>query len=354
MSLVDKGLSKITARARLMLLLGEQLITDEVAAVSELVKNSYDADASKVSVKLSNVSNPTIGYIVVRDNGHGMTREKLLSSWLELGTLSKARGSDLKPRFTESGKRQCLGEKGLGRLAVHKLGLVTELVTRRVGTEVETRLTIDWSLFDNTEAFLEDIPIEWEVTKPTVFSGKNVNGTQITIRKLQRSWNSKMIEQVQRSLAALKSPFVDLSSFDIHIDIDDPEAPEVTIPDIAEIVKKATYQFTAKVDEKGVIDFTYHFERPDLPDFSRTKRFKKDIRDPKMFSGDRLPSCGPFSIRLYCWDLSPKDLRVVFGDTGTYKELVRPNTGVKVFRDGFRVLPYGNADNDWKLRPSSS
>ena len=118
-----------------MLLLGEQLITDEVAAVSELVKNAYDADATKAVVTLSHVSEKTdVGYITIRDNGHGMTLETVLSSWLELGTLSKARGPDLKPRFSESGKRVCLGEKGLGRLAVHKLGYLTELVTRGVNS----------------------------------------------------------------------------------------------------------------------------------------------------------------------------------------------------------------------------
>ena len=190
MQTIKKGQARVAARARLMLLLGEQLITDEVAAVSELVKNAYDADATKVKVILSHVSEPEIGCIVIEDNGHGMSYETVMSSWLELGTLSKARKADMKPRFSESERRVCLGEKGLGRLAVHKLGSITELVTKRAETNVETKLTLDWAAFEQSEGFLEDIPVEWETTEPHVFAaGKS--GTQITVKRLRRQWSSR-------------------------------------------------------------------------------------------------------------------------------------------------------------------
>jgi two-component sensor histidine kinase len=91
MPAIKTGQAHVAARARLMLLLGEQLITDEIAAVSELVKNSYDADAEEVRVTLHDPSNIEAGYIEVWDNGNGMSIETVLSSWLELGTLSKAR-----------------------------------------------------------------------------------------------------------------------------------------------------------------------------------------------------------------------------------------------------------------------
>ena len=348
MKVVKKGKARVAVRARLMLLLGEQLITDEVAAVSELVKNAYDADATKTVVTLSHVSEkPDVGYITIRDNGHGMTLETVLSSWLELGTLSKARGPDLKPRFSESGKRVCLGEKGLGRLAVHKLGYLTELVTRRVNSDSETRLMLDWTAFERHKGFLDEVPVEWEVTEPTVFTGSNESGTQITIKKLQRRWTKAMIERVQRNVLALKSPFVDLSDFDVVIDVEDKLAAEVTVPDITETVKKATYMFVGEVDSNGRIKYRYAFNRPDLVELNREKVNEKDIRNPEHFSNDRMPVCGPFSIRFYSWDLSAQDQRAVFGDTATYREMIRPNSGVKVFREGFRVLPYGNPDNDW-------
>jgi signal transduction histidine kinase len=343
---IKKGQARVAARARLMLLLGEQLITDEVAAVSELVKNAYDADATKATVSLSHVSEPEIGYIIIKDNGHGMSFETVISSWLELGTLSKARKTDLKPRLSESGKRLCLGEKGLGRLAVHKLGDITELVTRRAGTNLETKLTLDWAAFEQSEGFLEDIPVEWETMEPHVFV-ESAFGTQITVKRLRRQWSSEMIERVQRNILALKSPFVDLSDFDIDMVIEDKLAPTVSVPDIADLVRKATYTFVAEIDENGKIKYRYSFKRPDLAELNREKTHQKDIRNPEDFKSERKPMCGPFSVRFYSWDLSPQDKKAVFGDTAIYTEMIQPNTGVKVFRDGFRVLPYGNPDNDW-------
>jgi signal transduction histidine kinase len=348
MATLSSGQAKIVARARLMMLLGEQLITDEIAAISELAKNAYDADAKKVIIELSHVSEPENGYIMVKDNGHGMTRETVLSSWLELGTLSKARGSNLKPRLSEFMKRVYLGEKGLGRLAINKLGDQTELVTRRVNTSLETKILFDFIAFEKSDGFLEEIPINWEETKPQIFTEVPfTNGTQITIRKLKRVWNSEMISRIQRNLLAMKCPFEDLGDFDIEVKVDDKEAPEISVPNIVDLVRKATYRFTGEIDSTGQIVYQYEFDRPDFPNLKRKMSKKRDVRNPKFFMGDRKPVCGPFRVRFYAWDLGPQDKRAVFGDTSTYDEMIRLNTGVKVYRDGFRVLPYGNQDNDW-------
>ncbi len=111
-------------------------------------------------------------------------------------------------------------------------------------------------------------------------------------------------------------------------------------------VEKATYVFNGEIDSKGNFKGSYSFSRPDL-NMQRKKQIIKDIKKADHFPNQREPTCGLFKIRFYSWDLAMKDQKAVFGDTATYKELIRPNTGVKVFRDGFRVLPYGNDDNDW-------
>ncbi len=329
-----------------MQLLGEQLITDEVAAVSELVKNSYDANAPIVEVTLFHVSQPD-GYIKIKDKGHGMTLQKLLSSWLELGTLSKARGKDMKPRLTEGGERVCLGEKGIGRLAVHKLGYITELVTKRQEMDSEIKLVIDWTAFENNEGFLQDVPVKWEAREPEVFINREwKKGTCITIRHLQKCWTKEMIQRVERSLFALKSPFADLSAFTIDVQIDDPLASFVRTVDISKLVEKATYTFTGQVDGKGHFTGIYSFRRPDLQ-MKRKKDINTDVLDLNYFKAGRTPICGKFKVRFYSWDLGTEDKKAVFGDTSVYTDLIKPNTGVKVFRDNFRVLPYGNEDNDW-------
>ncbi len=156
-----------------------------------------------------------------------------------------------------------------------------------------------------------------------------------------------MIESIQRNILALKSPFKDLSDFDIQMKIEDEVSPPVSIPDWNEIINKATYTFTGEINRSGKMKYHYRFKRPDLPDLNQSSNKEFDIRDPEEFSGDREPVCGPFDLRFYSWDLSVQDQRAVFGDMSTYKVMIRPNSGVKVFRDGFRVLPYGNPDNDW-------
>lgn len=346
MPVIKTGQAHVAVRARLMLLLGEQLITDEVAAVSELVKNSYDADAEEVKVTLHDPSNVEAGYIEVWDNGNGMSIETVLSSWLELGTLSKARGADRTPRLSETKKRIFLGEKGLGRLAVHKLGFITNLVTRRMGENVETNLTIDWTLFEQ-EGFLDQIPIKWEVTEPQIYKN-SPKGTCITVRKLRRAWTVPMMKEVQENILALKSPFADFSDFEIKIKVEDENAPEVKIPDMASLVKQATYTFTGSVDESGRLKYYYKFTRPDLPDLCREEPCKvREIKTQQMYSDDRKPTCGPFNVKIYSWDASPEDQKAVFGETSILRQMIRPNSGVKLFRDGFRVYPYGNPDSDW-------
>jgi signal transduction histidine kinase len=343
--MIKKTKAKFVARARLMVLLGEQLITDEIAALSELVKNSYDADAKEVTVTLDNVSDPDIGYIVIKDTGNGMSFQKVKSAWLELGTLSKARDSNLEPKYSESGKRVSLGEKGLGRLSVHKLGLYTELITKRAKLKYETRLILDWSNFENNKGLLKDVPVEIEKRDPIIFSKK---GTQITIKLLKRKWNKNMIERVYRSISSLKSPFEKVSDFNIDIQVNDKNAPTITVPDIADLIKDATYIYTGEINGDGRITYNYSFTRPDILDLNH-KEFKKieDIRNPEDFDNDRKPICGSFKVKFYSWDPNTIDLRAVFGDTAIYREMIKPNSGVKVFRDGFRVLPYGNPDNDW-------
>lgn len=346
------GFQPFKARARLMLLLGEQLIKDEVSAVFELIKNSYDADSSQVIVTLDNVSSVEGGKIIVLDNGNGMTRDTLLTSWLEVGTLTKSgEGKRKSPKG-----RQYLGEKGIGRLAVHKLGWSTELATRAEASDTETDLNIDWTQFDKRRGdYLDEISIEWDEHPPKVFSnaGQFQKGTQITITKLQEAWTQRMMERLALNVESLTSPFAGLRNFEVDLKIMDPMAPPPSKGRIVSVLSTATYRYDVQVDEHGRITGTYKFQRPDLSNLNRTSPISYGTLDPDFFPLDRKtheqrsPTCGSFRFRLFAWDLHPKDKKAVFGEAKTYEDVIRPNAGVRVFRDGFRVLPYGNPDDDW-------
>src|SRR6266851_1323764 len=128
-------------RARLVSILGEHLISDQAVGLIELVKNAYDADASEAMVELDNLADPERASIVVADDGSGMTLDDLMTKWLSPAVDHK----DLKKRHGErtSQGRLPIGEKGVGRFAVHHLGRRLSMVTRAAGSD-ELLLEIDW------------------------------------------------------------------------------------------------------------------------------------------------------------------------------------------------------------------
>ena len=141
-------------RARLVLLLGDELIRDAGIAVFELVKNAFDADATRCDIELNHVHlDNEDAHIIVADDGHGMNPGTIDTVWLGLGTRNRlTQRESLDPDICRTKKfhRLPLGEKGVGRFAVHKLGNKVELITRAPGSR-EVVVTIDWNDFDSDE-----------------------------------------------------------------------------------------------------------------------------------------------------------------------------------------------------------
>ena len=120
------GNAKMRPRARLISLIGEELISDEPVAVVELVKNAYDADATEVTVKFESDGYGEPTRLIVEDNGHGMGLDVVLGSWFEPGTVTKKK----KERSPEG--RLYQGAKGVGRFAAARLGTELILETNRM------------------------------------------------------------------------------------------------------------------------------------------------------------------------------------------------------------------------------
>src|SRR5206468_8019801 len=119
MSVRPEGSYVFRARARLLLLLGDQLIRDAGVAVFELVKNAYDADSPTAIVTMADVTSKARGRITVEDAGAGMTLETVTDVWLEPGTDYRLTQRQQGHRTRKYG-RLPVGEKGGGRFAVHK------------------------------------------------------------------------------------------------------------------------------------------------------------------------------------------------------------------------------------------
>jgi len=130
-------------RARLLSLLGDQLIGTPQLAILELVKNSYDADADRVEIKIKDVGDVEKTTIEITDiNGDGMTEDIIRNIWLEPGADHRKIDRDNRVR-SKKNNRLPLGEKGVGRFAVHKLGRKIQLITKAEGSK-EISLIIDW------------------------------------------------------------------------------------------------------------------------------------------------------------------------------------------------------------------
>src|SRR5476649_2062997 len=129
-------------RARLLQLLGDQLIGDPRIAVFELVKNAYDADSPTATVTFKSIENPEKASIEIFDAGEGMDLATIKGIWLEPGADHREvqrLGGVRSKKFN----RLPLGEKGVGRFAAHKLGNKIDLITRRDGSD-EIVVSIDW------------------------------------------------------------------------------------------------------------------------------------------------------------------------------------------------------------------
>lgn len=320
--------------ARLIRLLGDELISDEVMALVELVKNGYDADASQVIVRLDNITDPTHGVITIRDDGYGMDLHTLLNAWMEPATSHKRQYRQRRMR-TPRGRVQ-LGEKGVGRFAADKLGTELELITRCEGADEEIVLKVSWHHFDQ-DNYLDEIENVWFSRESLEFMRED-HGTQLQIRSLRTTWNQEMVTKLNNGLARLVSPSaIDL---DFLIEIDCPEFPFASGRVVNRLLESAPYRLSGTIDETGVLRI--HNPPEHIIDLRLASHNYFATAEGKL----RIPCCGPFSILLNVWDLELLSGKVSATDR-SLREAIKSSSGVSIYRDGFRIWPYGEKDDDW-------
>jgi hypothetical protein len=207
---------KFKPRARLLLQLGDQLIKNESIALIELVKNSYDADANRVDIYMQNVDDPDKGIIILLDDGYGMDTTTVEDVWMEPGSDFKSEKfskREVSPRF----HRLPIGEKGIGRFGVHKLGNQIEMTTKKADSK-EVYVKIDWAHFNNYR-YLDQVPVSIiERNTPILFTNGNT-GTSIKISNLRKEWTRGVARNVKRTITSLVSPFESNDSFKAEFDI---------------------------------------------------------------------------------------------------------------------------------------
>ncbi len=378
-------------KAHILTLLGEELIKNPVMAIYELVKNSYDADAKRVDVRFINIDSIDDAAISVEDDGIGMTSEIIEDVWLEPGSDNR------KPVDIKTGVRQIIksiifnrvpmGEKGVGRFAVHKLGSKILLITRPLiitideGTnkiqkqklaDYEIQLFINWEDFNQTK-HLSDIPIKWKLKKDiNDFRFKDKSGTYIHISGLKEKWTKGMARQLKGHTLSMLSPKINKNDFKINLNFDKQWLTD--FPTAERILDDAPYKIIALIDERFNLDFEYEFSLKNNHEIGSKKisndpKFNKNIKGDirsiyrrnlkklefdtdsiehllKEFDSNNLPF-GNLAFEFYSFDLDPASMRDYTENADALKKILKEHSGIKVFKGDMRVYDYGEPGNDW-------
>lgn len=326
-------------RARLLSLLGEQLISDQAVGLVELVKNAYDADATSVNIMLSGLHDPRTTQITLQDNGCGMTRDDIEQKWLSPAVSHKERQKKNRQR-TPFG-RLPIGEKGVGRFAVQQLGRKLQLVSRSSHAP-EVVVEINWDDFDQEDAYLNEIELSLSERDPRIFTG-DMTGTLLIIEHARTTWTEALVAKTQRALRRLQSPHSGNTNTDFHIIFVCPDFPAYQDIQSSDILDRAHYFFDGIVTSEGILDYEYRCRHPALDRRSFDERSYNLGPAAAREMGTSVPSCGPFYLNFYVWDRTPNYLQ----QSQVSRADLDAIAGVSIFRDGLRILPYGESGNDW-------
>lgn len=350
------------AKAHLLKLLGDELIGDDRLAIFELVKNAYDADATSVDVLLDlNANEPKI---IVRDfSGQGMTEDDILNKWMEIGTNSKReKNRKRSPIFG----RMPLGEKGVGRLAVHKLGSKLKLNTKAVDNP-EIEVVIDWPSLINDAEYIEDTKVKIKRLPSAINFKPSETGTIIEITHLVTSdWTRGNIRKLKRLLTSLVSPFSQVSDFTVSLKVPGREKEISDVLSADDVIERAIWTFNFFVNKNGSFSYSYRFNPPslfksiksnqkeenDIPlelitplEREKSSRIKHN-KDKLLLNSDDLDGIGSISGTFYIY-LREREVLNAQGAFQDVRDYLNEQSGIRIYRDGIRVFNYGEPNEDW-------
>lgn len=370
---MKSGKLSIRPYARLLTMLGDQLIRNERIALVELIKNAYDADADWVKVRFEkfneDMSAGEDSSIVVEDNGCGMTPDEINKSWMNPATPQKYVKKRSGYGRTLAKNRIIQGEKGIGRFAILKLGSVVVITTRPKGSKIESCLKYDFTRFDDDfvkedgeerDIFLDEIQVDYSES-PVSESTNSTHGTVIEIRHLKGAWNRNIIAQLCRDVSSLTDPISRISerlsndSFEISIVCNG--RPEPVEDKNAEVLKglieekpvlkikgryssaRNAYLYTEGENDENEIEVKLNDAKIKALWLWR-QRFKEqsEKQNPDY-------SCGSFGFQFYIFDFS-REFPNKYELNQAQKNILK-NHRIYLYRDGVRVYPYGDPEDDW-------
>ena len=303
-------------------LIGRDLITDRITALFELVKNCYDANAQKVSVAFERVGagddNPVI---TIKDDGYGMSFSDIRDKWMVIGTSSKKAN----PVSPAPYNRRCVGEKGIGRFAVDKLGDKVCIVTKKRGESDWLNVEIDWSNYQSKETDFDKISLFTDIENKyyyTPAANPDDSGTRLIISQVRDIWTKSDIKRFMSEVAKIVSPYTALDyPFDVYVKAKQYDIDHKATRELAD-VNIATMSFSLGFDDKKQETASFDEESGEI-------RITNILH--KSFGGIRM--------------------RLFYFDEAARKKYRRdfPNNqidGIKIYRDGIITTPFAENEED--------
>jgi signal transduction histidine kinase len=337
--------------------LGALLVGRDSTALVELIKNAYDADATTVTIYGQQLSSH--GHISIRDNGHGMTYADFRDKFLRIAGRSKEGGTRRSPVFG----RKYTGAKGIGRLSAHKLGEGLALestpnlsVLNRTASEVGFTAKINWTAIEASTASMDQAK-EIEVRRSTKQPDASTQGTLLTINRLHSEWSSQMLN---RFLAEVRSTRADPA-------LTTPLPPDVFVGDA--LVPSVVTSDSAAEDAGFKIELTGDFAGSEAQWPTLLAHVSWILEIDALSDSEVVYRIAParhvqaqfpdVESRTFSWARTspgPRFVARIFIRDGLARSSSLPDTlstfaneasGVRLFFEGFRVLPYGAPRNDW-------
>jgi signal transduction histidine kinase len=402
---MSKGF-RISARA--LRQLGAELITSDDVALNELIKNAFDARSPRVTVSIHAPADPSAlalieeqvrlnklsiveamehaekaispdlsirkrseiieelrqylnspdefadylrsfrtqkYFIEVMDTGIGMSNENLSDRFLVIGTPNKF----LKKRSAKEGEATILGDKGIGRLSMMRLGNVAKVRSKQSGSNCWNYIDFEWDRFDDPLLFLGDVDVNVQTGE---MAEKSVHGTEITIHQLHAHWTAEKVHTfIQKYLRRLQDPFSKTKQpYPIDIKLNDKRQPIASIP----LWLEKCAQFGAEItfNPQGVGGSKYVLRRSLTwrgSSSAETRTWSiKELTQKLEIPIEIFKRLGPFTANCLWFnrqmlagtgiDMKLKDIK---------DELNNWCGGFSVYRDGFRVGQTGGMDDDW-------
>ncbi len=340
-TLLDK--QPFSVNARVAMQLGRESISSSITAIFELVKNAYDADATKVRICFHGLSskNPRL---IIEDDGRGMTLNQLRDHWMVIGTANKAT-----VRKTKKG-RTPTGEKGLGRLGLDRLCKGTQ-VQSMADKSSPVELEIDWSSYERTASRLEEV-VHCIYTLPDIrihpISGLQTtfpHGTRLILHELKDEWTTESLGKLRSELSLLVSPFSAPTDFSIELDSGGyNEALDGIVEVPSFVLDAATWKVTASINEAADVEIRMQSGQHDNEYRLNPVPWKEWVRNEGEF-----PLCGPIEMEFYYFPREKTRTGEKILTRANVTQFLDANQGMRIYRDGFRVKPYGqpNGEGDW-------